>query len=153
MARGKIEKIAEELALPIAERLNYEIVDVEYKKEGPNWILRYYIDKPGGIGLDDCQLFSTEVSSVLDDEDPISRQYYLEVSSPGLDRPLKKPEDFERFKGRDIEIRLYRAIGNRKKYTGELMGLIDNEILIKVDGQELKFNREDVSMVRLVIDI
>lgn len=153
MARGKIEKIAEELALPIAEQLNYELVDVEYKKEGPNWILRYYIDKPGGVGLDDCQLFSTEIGNVLDDEDPISRQYYLEVSSPGLDRPLKKPSDFERFKGRDVEIRLYRAIDNRKKYTGELIGLVDNEIIIKVDDQELKFNRDEVSIVRLVVDI
>src|SRR5699024_1978065 len=110
MTVNKIIDVVEELALPVADELNYEIVDVEYKKEGARWILRYYIDKDGGVSLDDCQLFSQKVSDILDEKDPISRQYYLEVSSPGLDRPLKKPSDFERFKGRDIELRLYRAI-------------------------------------------
>ncbi len=153
MAKGKIETIAEELAAPIAEQLKFEIVDIEYKKEGANWILRYYIDKPGGISLDDCQIFSEKVSQALDEADPIKQQYYLEVSSPGLDRPLKKPSDFERFKGRNVEIRLYRAINNKKKYIGELIGLQDNNIIIKIDDEILKFDREDVSIVRLVIEI
>ncbi|NMA94737.1 MAG: ribosome maturation factor RimP [Clostridiales bacterium] len=153
MSRGKTEKIAEELALPVAEQLNYEIVDIEYKREGPNWILRYFIDKEGGIGLDDCQKFSTEISTILDREDPIANHYYLEVSSPGLDRPLKRQRDFEKYTGSDVELRLYRAIDNRKKYIGELLGLEDDEICLKVDGEEKRFKRDDVSIVKLVIDI
>lgn len=153
MARGSTEKIAEKLAMPIVEQLNFELVDVEYKKEGANWVLRYYIDKPGGISLDDCQIFSEKISEALDREDPIAQRYYLEVSSPGLDRPLKKESDFERFKGRNVELRLYRAINNRKKYIGELVGLQGNNIIIKVDNQMLEFNKKNVSIVRLVIEI
>mgnify|MGYP001262140056 FL=1 len=153
MARGSTEKIAEKLAMPIVEQLNFELVDVEYKKEGANWVLRYYIDKPGGINLDDCQMFSEKISEVLDKEDPISQGYYLEVSSPGLDRPLKKPSDFERFRGRNVELRLYKAKNNRKKYIGELVGLQGNKIIIKVDDKILEFDSEEVSIVRLVIEI
>ena len=83
MAKGNTEKIAKKLAMPIIEQLNFELVDIEYKKEGANWVLRYYIDKPGGISLDDCQIFSEKISEALDREDPIAQRYYL-VSSPGL---------------------------------------------------------------------
>ena len=111
-----IEKIAQEL-LYIVEELGYELVDLEYKKEGPHWCLRLYIDKPGGITLDDCQEVSQRVGDVLDIKDPIPHNYFLEVSSVGLDRPLKKEEDFVRFKGRNVDLKLYRAIDDPKLYS------------------------------------
>lgn len=90
MSRLKIEKLVEEMLQPILEKLRFELVDIEYKKEGGNWYLRIYIDKPGGITIDDCQTVSEQIGDLLDKEDPIPHSYYLEVSSPGLDRVLKK---------------------------------------------------------------
>jgi ribosome maturation factor RimP len=107
LSRKSIEKIAQEIALPIVEELDYELVDLEYKKEGPHWCLKLYIDKPGGITLDDCQEVSQRVGDMLDIKDPIPHNYFLEVSSVGLDRPLKKEEDFVRFKGRKVDLKLY----------------------------------------------
>jgi ribosome maturation factor RimP len=98
MVKKKIEDIAAEIALPIVEKYKFELVDVEYLKEGSNWYLRVFIDKEGGITIDDCQLVSEEISDELDKADPIKQSYFLEVSSPGIDRPLKKEKDFEKFK-------------------------------------------------------
>jgi len=124
-------------------------VDVEYVKEGPNWYLRIYIDKPGGITIDDCKIVSEEVSDLLDKEDPIPQRYFLEVSSPGLERPLKKDSDFEKFKGELVEVRLFKAINGKKIYIGELIGLIDNKIVITLDsGETIEFEKEKVSLVR-----
>lgn len=111
---SKIEQIAKDLVMPVLEKNNFELVDVEYKKEGSHWYLRVYIDKEGGITLDDCQLVSEYLSDRLDEVDPIEHSYILEVSSPGLDRPLKKPRDFERNIGKEIEISLYAPIDKRK---------------------------------------
>ena len=99
MAKNRVEKITERLVMPIIQNENFELVDLEYKKEGSNWYLRIYIDKPGGITLDDCQKVSEQLGEELDREDPISENYFLEVSSPGLDRPLMKDSDFIRFAG------------------------------------------------------
>ena len=127
----------------------FELVDVEYVKEGPNWYLRIYIDKPGGITIDDCKIVSEEVSDLLDKEDPIPQRYFLEVSSPGLERPLKKDSDFEKFKGELVEVRLFKAINGKKIYIGELIGLIDNKIVITLDSEEtIEFEKEKVSLVR-----
>ena len=124
-------------------------MDVEYVKEGPNWYLRIYIDKPGGITIDDCKIVSEEVSDLLDKEDPIPQRYFLEVSSPGLERPLKKDSDFEKFKGELVEVRLFKAINGKKIYIGELIGLIDNKIVITLDsGETIEFEKEKVSLVR-----
>src|SRR5688572_25516812 len=98
MAKNRVERIAEKLAIPIIEKEEFELVDIEYKKEGANWYLRLYIDKPGGITLDDCQKISNQLGDRLDEEDPIKGNYFLQVSSPGLDRPLKKERDFVRCK-------------------------------------------------------
>ena len=152
MARKSIEKIAQEIALPIVEELGYELVDLEYKKEGPHWCLRLYIDKPGGITLDDCQEVSQRVGDVLDIKDPIPHNYFLEVSSVGLDRPLKKEEDFVRFKGRNVDLKLYRAIDGSKNYTGELIGLDGDTIQIRVGGEILDFKRDQVAIVRLSVE-
>ena len=110
MAKRKVEDLVTELVLPIVEKNSFELVDVEFVKEGANWFLRVYIDKEGGITLDDCQIVSEELSVLLDEKDPINRRYFLEVSSPGIERPLKKDRDFERFKGSLVKVKTFNAI-------------------------------------------
>lgn len=152
MSKKKIERIVTNLVEPVIEKYPYELVDVEFIKEGPNWYLRIYIDKPGGITIDDCKVISEEVSDLLDAEDPIPQSYFLEVSSPGLERPLKKESDFERFKGELVEIRLFKPIDGKKTYQGELIGLVDNKIVINQDdGGTIEFERNIVSLARRAI--
>lgn len=152
MGKVKIEKITGELVNPILERENFELVDIEFKKEGPHRYLRIYIDKIGGITIDDCQKVSEELSEKLDEVDPIEENYFLEVSSPGLDRPLKKDSDFERFKGENVEIKLYEAINNQKTFEGELVGLYDNKIKLNIENMGLiEIPREKVAIARLAI--
>lgn len=152
MVKKNIEKIVADIALPIVEKHSFELVDVEFVKEGPNWYLRVYIDKAGGITIDDCQIVSEELSDKLDKEDPISQSYFLEVSSPGLERPLKKDKDFERFKGETVEVKLFSPIDGKKVFEGELLGLIDNKISIKTGMTEIiEFERDKVSSVRRVL--
>jgi ribosome maturation factor RimP len=151
MAGRKVEDIVEELAKPIADELSFELVDVEYLKEGANWYLRIFIDKPGGVTIDDCQALSERMSVILDREDPIKQSYMLEVSSPG-ERPLKKDRDFERFRGEYVEIRLYQPLNGKKVYEGELLGLKGNIIEIKTDdGTAMGFDRKETALVRRVI--
>lgn len=152
MARKSIEEIVREIAFPITEQLGYELVDLEYKKEGAHWYLRLYIDKPGGVSIDDCQEVSEKISDILDERDPIPHNYFLEVSSIGLDRPLKRDEDFVRYKGRKVDIKLYRAINGSKNYTGELIGLVNDNIQIKIDGEVTSFKRNEVAIVRLAVE-
>lgn len=152
MSRKKVENTVEEIALPILQELNYELVDLEFKKEGSNWFLRIYIDKPGGITLDDCQLASEKLNVALDALDPIPYRYYFEVSSPGLDRPLKKVADFERYKGSKVEVKLYKPMNGKKVFTGNLVGLENNMIIVD-DGDQLnQFNRNDVAIIRLSLE-
>ena len=127
----------------VATGLGYEVVDVEYRPHPRNGLLRVYIDKPegvepAGIQLEDCEALSRQLSAVLDVEDPIAGQYRLEVSSPGLDRPLRKVADFERFSGEIIKLRMGipTATGQRN-FTGKLLGIKDQMILLEVDGEEL----------------
>lgn len=152
MSRKKIDELVTEMALPIVEKHGYELVDVEFVKEGSNWYLRIYIDKPEGIGLDDCQAVSEDISVELDRVDPIEQAYFLEVSSPGLDRPLKKERDFVKYKGEEVEVKTYKAVDGTKVFEGELVGLIDNNIVINdKNGNSLKFEKEKVASVKRVI--
>ena len=151
MAKKKIEEVVTEIALPITEKNKFELVDVEFVKEGGNWYLRVYIDKPGGIAIDDCQLVSEEISEKLDKIDPIEQSYYLEVSSPGLERPLKKDRDFEKFKGELVEVKLFSPMDGKKVLEGELIGLVDNKIAINSNGTALSFERDKVAGVRRVL--
>jgi len=153
MSQNKIEQAVRELAQPVLQALKYELVDIEYKKEGGSWFLRFYIDKPGGITLDDCQTFSEQISTLLDQADPIPHRYYLEVSSPGLDRPLKRDEDFERYKGYKVHVKLYRSVNGAKNYYGELVGLEENNVVIQDKDHVYVFPRENVAMVRLIVNI
>lgn len=151
MKKG-IETMIEEIVQEITKPLEIEIVDVEYIKEAGDYYLRVYLDKEGGISLDDCEVVSRRLSDILDKEDPIEENYYLEVSSPGLDRPLKKEKDFIRYQGRDVEIKLYKAIDGLKQFEGELLGLTeDKNIKILINENEVEFNKKDVALVRLAI--
>lgn len=116
--RETYEQRAEELLLPLVEAQNFELVDVEYVKEAGSWYLRAYIDKEGGITVDDCEVISRAFSDKLDEEDFIEDSYILEVSSPGLGRPLKKEKDFVRSMGKELEIRTYRPIDRQKEFYG-----------------------------------
>ncbi|WP_058485192.1 ribosome maturation factor RimP [Defluviitalea phaphyphila] len=152
MAKKKIEQLVEAYLAPIIEEYKFELVDVEYVKEGSNWYLRIFIDKEGGITIDDCELVSRSLEKKLDEEDPIKDSYILEVSSPGLDRPLKKESDFEKFKGQVVDVKLYKAVNKKKEYRGELKGLENNIVkIIDEDGQELAFDRNDIAIIRLAI--
>ena len=118
--RETYEAKTEELLQPLVDAHGFELVDVEYVKEAGNWYLRAYIDKPGGIAVDDCEVISRALSDKLDEEDYIEDSYILEVSSPGLGRPLKKDKDFQRSIGKEIEVRTFRAIDKQKEFTGIL---------------------------------
>lgn len=144
--------LVEEMAMPIIESEGYELVEVEYVKEGKNWFLRIYIDKPGGVNLDDCQKVSEYVGEKLDEADAIKENYYLEVSSPGLDRKLKRERDFQIFAGRDVELSLYKPVEGEKHFEGELIGLFEGDIIkINSNGNMLEFNRKDVAVIKLAV--
>ena len=153
--REEYEAKTEALLQPMVDERGFELVDVEYVKEGSNWYLRAFIDKPGGISIDDIEQISRELSEKLDQEDFISDAYILEVSSPGLGRPLKKDKDFVRSIGEEIEIHLYRAINKQKEFVGILKEFNKEENTFTVeleDGEETVFNRADVALVRLTFD-
>ena len=150
--RELYEQRTEELLLPILEELGFELVDVEYVKEGGNMYLRAYIDKEGGITVDDCEAVSRRMSDILDIEDYIEESYIFEVSSPGLGRPLKKEKDYIRSMGKELEIRTYRAINREKEFYGILKAYDADTVTIETeDGMELVFAREDIALIRLAL--
>ena len=151
--RETYEQKTEELLLPIVEEYRFELVDVEYVKEGSNWYLRAYIDKPGGITVDDCEAVSRRLSDLLDEKDFIEEAYILEVSSPGLGRPLKKDKDFARSIGEEVEIRTYKAIDHEKEFTGVLKSFDKDTIVIELEDNEImNFARDNIALVRLAFD-
>lgn len=151
--REEYEQLTEELVMPIIEQNNFELVDVEYVKEASNYYLRIYIDKEGGITVDDCEIVSRALGNLLDAKDFIEESYVLEVSSPGLGRPLKKEKDFKRSIGMEVEIHLYKAIDRQKDYTGVLIAYSDDDVTIAVDDdKEMKIERKDIALIRLAFD-
>lgn len=154
MAKKEIyEQKTEELLMPIILQRGFELVDVEYVKEGGNWYLRAYIDKPGGIAVDDCEVVSRALSDLLDEKDFIEDSYILEVSSPGLGRPLKKEKDFTRSLGKEVEVRTYRAIERQKEFTGVLKDFDKNTVTIEFeDGQTKTFEKSEIALIRLAFD-
>ena len=151
--REEYEQKTEELLEPIVTDLGFELVDVEYVKEGGTWYLRAYIDKPGGITVDDCEAVSRKFSDILDEKDYIPDSYVFEVSSPGLGRPLKKEKDFKRNLGEEVEIRTYRAIDRQKEFTGILKAYDENTVTIAYeDDTEQTFERADIALIRLALD-
>lgn len=150
--KKSIESIVEELVLPILDAKEIELVDVEYVKEAGQFYLRIYLEKEGGITLNDCEAVSREINPILDEKDPIKDNYYLEVCSPGLDRPLKKEKDFVRYAGRDVEIKLYKPLNGSKQLEGELVGLTeDKKIKVIIDDNEVEFDKKEIAIIRLAV--
>lgn len=154
MAKGEqYEARVEAWITPVLEQHQFELVDVEYVREVGVWYLRCYIDKEGGITVDDCEVISRLLGEWLDKEDFIEDSYILEVSSPGLGRPLKKEKDFARSIGKDVEIRLYKAIDKQKKFTGTLTSYdADSVTLTMEDGSERTFEKSEIALIRLAFD-
>ncbi len=151
--REEYELKTEQLIMPLIEKNNFELVDVEYVKEAGNWFLRTYIDKDGGITIDDCALISRALSELLDKNDFIPDAYILEVSSPGLGRQLKKDKHFSRSIGEKIEIKLYKALNKQKDFDGILVDFDADKLVIELEnGEKLEINRADIAMVRLALD-
>jgi len=150
--REEYEKKTEELVMPFIEENNFELFDVEYVKEMGNYYLRVYIDKEGGINIDDCEVISRALSDKLDENDFIDDAYILEVSSPGLGRPLKKNKDFARSVDEEVEIKLYKAVNKVKDFKGVLKSYDDETVTIEEDGEKMTFNRKDIALIRLAID-
>ncbi len=147
------EAKAEELVLPLVEANNFELVDVEYVKEAGTWYLRIYIDKEGGININDCELVSRAFSDILDKEDYIEDAYILEVSSPGLGRPLKKDKDFQRNLGEEVEVRTYKPINKQKEFVGLLEAWDKETVTLQLEGEEtLTIARADIALIRQYID-
>ena len=150
--KEEYEQKAEALLSPIVESNGFELVDVEYDKDAGNWYLRGYIDKPGGITVNDCETVSRAFSDRLDEDDFIEDSYIMEISSPGLDRPLKKEKDFARSIGKLVEIRTYRPIEKQKEFCGELTAYDNNSVTIDEEGTPRTFDKKDIALVRLAID-
>ncbi|MCR4653316.1 MAG: ribosome maturation factor RimP [Eubacterium sp.] len=149
-----IENKAEALLLPLLEEMNYEFVDLEYVKEAGTWYLRAYADKEGGITVDDCEIISRAFEEKLDAADLIEEAYILEVSSPGLGRPLKKERDYVRAMGQRVEIRTYKIINHEKEFTGVLQAYDDQSVTIvsDEDEQEMIFQKPDIALIRMAFD-
>lgn len=152
MNRKGIVTIVKDICDPLVEELGYELVDVEFLKEGSSYFLRVYLDKPGGINLDDCQKMSQLLSDKLDEKDPINVPYYLEVSSPGLDRPLKTDKDLKRNLGKEIEIKLYEPLNGKKIIEGILEAYEEKTIVIRTETSEtIEIPRELIALIKLAV--
>ena len=150
---AKVTDAVESLARPVVEEKGCTLWDVEYVKEAGVWYLRLYIDKPGGISIDDCEAISRPVSDLLDQADPIEGSYTFEVSSAGADRALKKTEHFSAFLGSDVEVRLYRPRDGRKDWVGTLSAFEDGNVTIATPQGELTFEKKDVAHTRLYVRV
>lgn len=148
---SKVTDIAAQLARPLVEQNGCSLWDVEYVKEAGTWFLRLYIDKEGGVSIDDCEVISRAVSDALDEADPIEGSYTFEVSSAGADRALKKPEHFAAMMGQEVEVRLYRAREKRKEYVGVLSGYEDGTVTLDMAGAPMQFEKQDIAQVRLYV--
>lgn len=154
---SKVTEMIEQLVAPIATELNLELVDVEFVKEGRDYFLRVYVDLPdGGIDIEQCVQVSERLSAILDENDPIEQNYYLEVSSPGAERPLKKDADFEKAVGKYINVKTYEPIKDMKEFEGYLTAYnvesLEMEIKIKTRKVQVTIEKEKIAKARLAID-
>lgn len=151
---NKTEEIVEPLVLEVLTQ-EYELVDTEYVKEGADWYLRILVDRKledEKISLEDCQKLSRLISEMMDEKDPITEQYFLEVSSPGIDRALKKERDFVRESGKDVEIKLYKPMDGQKEFEGTLIGLTEDDIVqIEFNDRIIEINRKDIAIIKLKV--
>ena len=152
MGKGSVTESIEELVTPITEENRLELVDVEYKKEGKNWFLRIYIDKEGGVTVDDCTRVSREIEDLIDVEEVVPTSYVLEVSSPGLDRPLKKEKDFLRFKGKRAHVTTYTPIHEQKNFKGKIRDFQEDILFLDIDSQSVEIPKNQIAKARLEIE-
>lgn len=148
---AKVTEIAEALAAPIAAENGCEVWDVEYVKEAGSWYLRVYLDRPEGVTIDHCEAVSRALSDKLDEADPIEGSYILEVSSPGADRVLRKPEHFARFLGEKVEVRLYRPRDGAKSLVGDLADYAEGAVTLQTPRERVTIPKQDIAQVRLYI--
>ncbi|APC48596.1 ribosome maturation factor RimP [Virgibacillus halodenitrificans] len=152
---SQVIKTTEELLHPILEHKGLELVDIEYVKEGKNWFLRIYIDKPGGIDITECGDVSEELSEKLDQQDPIKEAYFLEVSSPGVERPLKTKDDFSNNLNKNIYVKLYEPVEGEKEYEGILKDFTNNiltlEIKVKTRSKQIEIPYDKIAKARIAV--
>ncbi|NMA68926.1 MAG: ribosome maturation factor RimP [Desulfitobacterium sp.] len=151
MGKSIVQQV-EKLIAPVIDEFGLELVDIEYVKEGAQWYLRIFIDKESGVDIDDCANVSRVVGEILDQKDPITQAYTLEVSSPGLERPLKKEQDFERFQGELVRVITKEVFQGYKEFTGYLVGLIDDEIVLEYEDEKIAIPRSLVDKANLTYE-
>ena len=149
---SKITGLVDGLARPVVEANGCSLWDVEYVKEAGSWYLRLYIDKEGGVSIDDCEAVSRAVDPLLDEADPIPDAYTFEVSSAGADRPLKKPEHFQAFLGAEVDVKFYKAVNGQKTCTGILAGYQDGDVTLTMNGERVTFPKNEIAAVRLHVN-
>ncbi len=149
---GKIEDTIWKMAEPVVLENGLELIDVEYVKEGAEWYLRLFLDKEGedGVDLDDCELISRKLSDLLETADPITQAYRLEVSSPGIERPLKRTKDFQRFKGEKVQIKTFSDVEGKKQFVGILGETTEDTVMIEVEDVPIEIPRKKISKANLV---
>jgi len=149
--KKKVEEILYEISMPILNKYNFEFVDVEYKKEGGQWYLRLFIDKDGGITIDDCQLVSEILSDKLDEIDPIEHSYIFEVSSPGIDRPLKTERDYKKNLNKELEVKFYDSFDGKKSIEATLLDYDDKKVILDYKGKEIEIDKKTIAIMRPLI--
>lgn len=149
--KKKAEDILYELSMPILDKYNFEFIDAEYKKEGGQWYLRLFIDKDGGITVDDCQLVSEALSDKLDEADPIEHSYIFEVSSPGIERPLKTDKDYKRNLGNELEVKFYEPFEGKKVIEATLINYDDKRVMLDYNGKNIEVDRSAIAIIKPVI--
>ncbi|MBQ1188072.1 MAG: ribosome maturation factor RimP [Firmicutes bacterium] len=149
---GKIEDAIWTMAEPLVLENGMELIDVEYVKEGAEWYLRLFLDKEGdeGIDLDDCELISRKFSDILEEKDPITQAYRLEVSSPGIERPLKRTKDFQRFQGEKVQVKTFSEVEGKKQFIGILQETTEETVTLDVDGTSIAIPRKQIGKANLV---
>lgn len=152
MATNSIENKVESKLKPIIENLNYELYDVQYVKEGKDYYLRIIIDKDGTIDINDCEIVNNAITDILDEEDYIKEQYYLEVSSPGLERVLRKKEHFLKQIGNEISVKLFKAIDKEKELIGVLKEYNDNEIILEMDNKNINIDLKNIALAKTIYE-
>lgn len=151
MSTTKIKSTVEEMIQPYLNEQGFELVDIDYVKEGSNWFLRVYVDKEGGIDIDDCVMISEQLSAKLDENDPIPTVYFLEVSSPGAERPLKKAEDVAKSVGKNVFVTTYEAVNGMKEFEGKLLSFDNGELVIEAGKKQYTVPYDKVASARLAI--
>jgi len=150
---SKITDKVTELAKPVVEEEGCSLWDVEYVREAGSWFLRIFIDKDGGVGIDDCERISRRLDPILDEADPIPDSYVLEVGSAGAERELKRPGDFEQFMGSEVEVRLYQPVNGCKVYVGVLAGYDNGRVTVTAGKNEVSFDKSQIALVKLHVSI